>query len=354
MATRAANRVSFRARDRRFNIHRRARGKAPVSHVANPRQMSGCTPISLSTTCACPPKGRAQQRKIQSALEQREIPAVRRYHGRPMPAGGQRDQGIILELPTLVELPPFPIAHPTHESAGFPPVGSRRFPDDSCYAEQALDQLLCLASTSTSPEFGQNDSGVPDDESPADPARTATTEQPLRHSGGDAPFTPSHSILVADQTAVTTITSPAAGARDNVHESLPGQTPPAGFPPPTKARGFLTSIGSGKSWLNSIRTGGIFSRISACRRRRSSCISARRVARASGSMFLHSSCRARRVACASGSARGCADPKLAKSSVNTIKRVHVLHFIAICCSPSERMRAEYRLRVLWSSKRPAV
>ena len=86
----------------------------------------------------------------------------------PLPAQWRLDQGIILEFPTLVELPPFPIAHPTHESAGFPPVGRRRFPDDSYYAEQALAQLLCLASTSTSPEFGQNDSGVPDDESPAD------------------------------------------------------------------------------------------------------------------------------------------------------------------------------------------
>ncbi len=56
-----------------------------------------------------------------------------------MPARGEGDQGVILELSALVHFPSFAITHFTDELAGVPPVSHCRLPNDPRQAEQLVD-----------------------------------------------------------------------------------------------------------------------------------------------------------------------------------------------------------------------
>lgn len=90
------------------------------------------------------------------------------HHGRSMPARGQRDQGIVLELSAFVDFPSFAISHLTDKPAGLPPIGRLWIPNDSCEAEQVVDPSPRRRTAGASSQFREDHSRVSDHESPSE------------------------------------------------------------------------------------------------------------------------------------------------------------------------------------------
>src|SRR5436190_10400753 len=120
-----------------------------------------------------------EHRNPHMARQKGEIPAVRRDHRRPVPACGERDQRIVLEVAPLLGVPALLIADPSDQAPGLPPVSCGRLPRDAGEAEERRDEPFSGSGSCTSSQLGEDDSRMTNDETSSDVVERLLEGAPL-------------------------------------------------------------------------------------------------------------------------------------------------------------------------------
>lgn len=122
----------------------------PLPTVRSPAK--GASVVNDGQTVETPAFGllRRQNPTLQLTRQQLEIREISSYHRGPMTTGGERNQGVVLEVPSFMSVPSLSISDFADEFARLPPIGSCRFPaypSESVEREHALFSLTSPGST---------------------------------------------------------------------------------------------------------------------------------------------------------------------------------------------------------------